>query len=90
MKCKYCGAALDYKKAICPKCGKLLTPDQMQERKEYNGYNNPYAQRLDELNKKYNYKVEKNSDNKTIGISIGIVAILILITVIAVVIFINR
>ena len=52
MHCKYCGSSLWKLSNICPNCGRLITNEQMKLKKEINGYNNPYINRLNELNKK--------------------------------------
>ena len=50
MQCTHCGHALSNNSAICPNCGMLMTPDQLKMRKDFNGYNNPYVERLNKLN----------------------------------------
>ena len=65
MKCKYCNHALSNNQATCPHCGMLMTEDQLKRKKELNGYNNPYMQRLNELNKN-KYKLEKNEEPKNV------------------------
>ena len=81
MKCKYCGHALSNNQATCPHCGMLMTEDQLKRRKEINGVNNPYMQRLNELNKN-KHKLEKNEEHINIKPILIVIAILLLILII--------
>jgi uncharacterized membrane protein YvbJ len=90
MKCKYCGHALASDSAICPNCGMLMTDDQLKMRKSYNGYNNPYIKRLNDINKNREYSNNNNVETSSIGAALLIVLILIIVTIIAVIIFINN
>lgn len=91
MKCKYCGYSLSNNSATCPHCGMLMTDDQLKRRKELNGYNNPYMQRLNKLGEeRIKNKLYDNEQTKNIGAYIIIVAILIAITIIAVFIYMSR
>ena len=82
MKCKYCGYSLSNNSATCPHCGMLMTQDQLKRRKEINGYNNPYMERLNKLNEeKIKNKLYNNEQTTNIGgylfIAIAIIAIII-------------
>lgn len=91
MKCKYCGYALSNNSATCPHCGMLMTNDQLKVRKELNGYNNPYMQRLNKLNEdKIKNKLYESEQIKNVGGYILIVAALIIVTIICVIIFMSR
>lgn len=91
MKCKYCGYALSNNSATCPHCGMLMTDDQLKVRKELNGYNNPYMQRLNKLNEdKIKNKLYESEQIKNVGGYILIVAALIIVTIICVIIFMSR
>lgn len=91
MKCKYCGYSLSNNSATCPHCGMLMTDDQLKRRKELNGYNNPYMQRLNKLGEeRIKNKLYDNEQTKNIGAYIIIVAILIAITIIAVFTYMSR
>lgn len=90
MQCKYCGHALSNISAICPNCGMLMTQEQMKMRKEFNGYNNPYVQRLNKLNQNFKYKESNNGKNNSMESAIFITLILVIVIIIAVIIFINN
>ena len=90
MHCKYCGHALSNLSAICPNCGMLMSNEQMKMRKEINGYNNPYVQRLNKLNENFKYKEPNNGKNNIMESAIFITIILMIVTIIAVIIFINN
>ena len=91
MKCKYCGYALSNNSATCPHCGMLMSDDQLKRRREINGYNNPYMERLNKLNEeKVKNKLFENEQTKNIGGYIIIVGILIVVTIIAVIIYMSR
>ena len=91
MKCKYCGYALSANSATCFHCGMLMTDDQLKRRKEINGYNNPYMERLNKLNEeKIKNKLYESEQIKNIGGYILIVAALIIVTVICVIIYMSR
>lgn len=91
MKCKYCGYALSNNSATCPHCGMLMTNDQLKVRKELNGYNNPYMQRLNKLNEdKIKNKLYESEQIKNVGGYILIVTALIIVTIICVIIFMSR
>ena len=91
MKCKYCGYSLSNNSAICPHCGMLMDEDQLKRRKELNGYNNPYMNRLNKLNEdKIKNKLYESEQIKNIGGYILIVIVLIIVTILCVVIFMNR
>ena len=91
MKCKYCGYSLSNNSATCPHCGMLMTEDQLKKRKELNGYNNPYMQRLNKLNEeKVKNKLYESEQIKNIGGYILIVIALIVVTIICVFIFKSR
>ena len=88
MKCKYCGFALSLNQATCPHCGMLMSEDQLKRKKQLNGHNNAYMDRLNKLNEqKIKYKLYENEQPKNIIGSIAIVAVIILIAIIAVVIY---
>src|SRR5574344_46831 len=89
MTCKYCGHALSNNSQICPNCGRLMDKDQLKLKKEINGYNNPYMQRLNKLNANMEYKLNKNNDTKSKGIVYIIMALLIII-ILAIIIYINN
>lgn len=91
MKCKYCGYSLSNNSATCPHCGMLMTNEQLKRRKELNGYNNPYMERLNKLNEeKIKNKLYEKEQIKNIGGYILIVAVLIIVTIICVVIYMGR
>ena len=83
MKCKYCGHALATNQATCPHCGMLMSEDQLKRRKEINGVNNAYMQRLNELNKN-KYKLEKNEEPNNVKQILIIIGILLLILIIGI------
>ena len=88
MKCKYCGFALSNSSATCPHCGMLMTEDQLRRRKELNGYNNPYMERLNRLNKeKEKYNLEEEKEPKNINGLLLIIGILVVILIIAFLLF---
>ena len=83
MKCKYCGCSLSKLSSVCPNCGRLMDFEQMKLRKEINGYNNPYVNRLNELNKKeYRKEGKVNTNFKGIATILIILLIVILVAVI--------
>ena len=87
MRCEFCGHALGTNDAYCPNCGRLISKEQMAERKKMNGALNPYARRLNELNKNSNmYKKdeEDNTSNKN-NKALIIVVILLVIVLIAII-----
>ena len=91
MKCKKCGHALSNNSVLCPFCGTLMTEEQLKRRKELNGYNNRYIERLNKLNEdKIKYKLEENEEPKNIGSSFIIVLIIIIVTIIGVIIYMSR
>ena len=88
MHCKNCGHALSNNSAVCPNCGMLMTDDQMKRRKELNGYNNPYMQRLNEIRKNnLKYKLEQNDDTNINGAVIFILLGLLIVIIIAVIMY---
>ena len=61
MKCSYCGYPIPKAAAICPHCKRMLTQEQLKERKEMNGYMTPYAERIEKLQyEMHKNKIEKN------------------------------
>lgn len=91
MKCKYCGFALATNSATCPHCGMLMTQDQLKRRKEINGYNNPYMERLNKLNEeKIKNKLYNNEQTKNIGGYLFIVIAIIAIIITCIFIFMSR
>lgn len=91
MKCKHCGYALSNNSAICPHCGMLMSDDQLKRRKEINGYNNPYMQTLNELNKKkIEDGIEENKKSFSIKSDLIILGIVILIIILAIIIYMNN
>lgn len=80
MNCKYCGASLSKLSSVCPRCGNLITEEQQKIKKEINGFNNPYINRLNELNKK-EYRKENIKDNKIKGVLFIIIVLLIIILI---------
>ena len=84
MHCKYCGTALSKNSPICPKCKRLMTAEQLEMRKEMNGVNNPFVQRLEKLAyEKEKYKLENNGDHISIKPYAIILLILLAIVLIA-------
>ena len=80
MKCKYCGYSLSKNSPICPHCKRIMTEEQLEIRKELNGVNNPYMERLEKI--KYDMfknKIEKNEQHISIKPYIIILAILLFI-----------
>ena len=91
MKCKYCGHALSNNSATCPHCGMLMTEDQLKRRKELNGYNNPYMERLNKLNEeRIKNKLYESEQTKNIINYIIIVSILIIVAIVCVIIYMSR
>ena len=91
MKCKYCGHALANNSATCPHCGMLMTEDQLKRRKELNGYNNPYMERLNKLNEeKIKNKLYENEQVKNIGSYILLFIVIIIVILICVIIYNSR
>ena len=91
MHCKNCGHALSLNSAVCPFCGMLMSSEQMKRRKEINGYNNPYMQKLNKINKdSYKYKLDKNENTSNIGAMIFIVVVIIFVTVVALIIYLSE
>ena len=84
MHCKYCGSSLSNLSNVCPNCGRLITIEQQKIKKDINGFNNPYVNRLNELNKK-EYINNNIKNNKIKGIAL-IIIIILLIFVIAIII----
>ena len=85
LKCKHCGHALSNNSPICPHCGMLMSEEQLKRRKELNGYNNPYMQRLNKLNEeRLKYKIEENEEHINIGAIIVIIAIVLIVILIAI------
>lgn len=84
MKCKFCGHSLSLNQATCPNCGMLMDNEQLKRKKELNGENSPYMQKLNELNKN-KYKLEKNEDPKTIKQILVIIAILLFIILLGII-----
>lgn len=91
MKCKYCGYALANNSATCPHCGMLMTEEQLKRRKELNGYNNPYMERLNKLNKeKIENKLYESEQIKNVGSYLLIAIAIIVVILICVIIFNSR
>ena len=91
MKCKYCGYALSNNSATCPHCGMLMTNEQLKRRKELNGYNNPYMERLNKLNEeKIKNKLYDNEQPKNVGGYLLITIVVIVIIIICIFIFNSR
>ena len=84
MKCKFCGHSLSLNQSTCPNCGMLMDNEQLKRKKELNGENSPYMQKLNELNKN-KYKLEKNEDPKTIKQMLVIIAILLFIILLGII-----
>ncbi len=84
MHCKYCGTALSKNSPICPKCKRIMTQEQLDMRKEMNGVNNPYMQRLEKLGfEKGKYKLDNNGEHISIKPYVIILLILLVIVLIA-------
>ena len=84
MKCEFCGHALGTHDAYCHNCGRLISKDQMAERKKMNGAMNPYAKRLSELNKnsdRYKIDEEDYTSNKKNMAYILIVILLVIVLI---------
>ena len=84
MRCEFCGHALGTNDAYCPNCGRLISKDQMQERKEMNGALNPYARRLNELNQnsdRYKKDEEDYTSNKNNKALILMVILLVIVLI---------
>ena len=91
MHCKHCGHALGSTQAICPNCGAMMSQEQLKIRKEFNGVNNPYQKRLEEIQRKNEaYKIEERSDTNNIGYAIFITLLRIIIMIIISFILIRR
>ena len=84
MHCKYCGTSLSKNSPICPKCKRIMSKDQLEMRKEMNGVNNPYMQRLEKLGfEKDKYKLANNGEHISIKPYVIILLILLGIVLIA-------
>ena len=84
MKCNYCGYPIPKAAAICPHCKRMLSEDQLKERKEMNGHMTPYAERLEKLQyDMYKNKIEKNEQHISIKPYVIILIILLVILLIA-------
>ena len=80
MKCRKCGHALSNNRATCPNCGTLMTQEQLRLKKDINGINNPYMERLNQLNKeKIKNKIEENEEPNNIKQMLIIIAIILLL-----------
>lgn len=91
MRCKYCGHALSNNQATCPNCGMLMTEEQLKRRKELNGYNNPYMQRLNKINEdRIKHKLYENVQTKSIKEMLIIVAIVLCVIIIAIILTMSR
>lgn len=80
MHCKYCGTALSKNSPICPKCKRIMTKEQLDIRKEINGVNNPYMERLEKI--KYDMfknNIEKNEQHISVKPYIIILTIILVI-----------
>lgn len=89
--CKNCGHALGSKNAICPNCGMMMSADQLKIRKEINGANNPYMNRLYELNKKNEkYKMEETTNTNNAVYATFIVLCVLVIAIIIAAILLRR
>ena len=61
MQCRKCGYSLSNNRATCPNCGTLMSQDQLRLKRELNGANNPYMERLNKLKKeKKKKKIEED------------------------------
>ncbi len=88
MKCKHCGYALSNNSPLCPHCGMLMSEEQLKRRKQINGYNNPYMERLNELNKKkIDDNIEEQKKVNTIKADLIILGIVIIIIILAIIIY---
>ena len=67
-----------------------MTDEQLKIRKNANGYNNPYIQRLDKLNQNYKYKENNNVKINIVGIYVAIVLIMMFIVFIGVMCYLNN
>jgi len=84
MKCRRCGYALSNNRATCPNCGTLMSEEQLKLKKEINGINNPYMERLNKLNQeKIKNNLQKNEEPKSIKQTLIIIGILLLILLVA-------
>jgi uncharacterized membrane protein YvbJ len=82
MRCKKCGHALGSMKAICPNCGALMNEEQMKYRKEMNGVNNPYMQKLFNMSENKKYKEDKYDYTKDVSYGFFIVLVVVVIAII--------
>lgn len=78
MQCKYCGSSISNLSNICPNCGRLISYEQQIIKKDINGINDPYINKLNELNKK-EYINQNIKNNSFKGIVLIIIVILIII-----------
>ena len=83
MYCSRCGAALSSKSPLCPKCHAMMSSEQLQQRKEINGANNAYMERLDVINKRNEgYREKKITNTNNAAYYVFLVICLIIITLI--------
>jgi len=83
MVCKRCGHALGSNSAVCPNCGTMMSEDQLRSRKNMNGANNPYMNRLDEIrNKNIMNRNEEKTNTNVVGYAIFIILIFLCIAII--------
>ena len=88
MHCKYCGCSLSKLSNVCPNCGRLMDSEQLKLKKDINGYDNPYVNRLNELNKK-EYRKEHKENNSIMGIAI-ILGVMLFIIIMAIIVFVSN
>ncbi len=84
MNCNYCGHALSKNSPVCPHCKRIMSEEQLELRKEMNGVNNPYMERLNKLGRdKIKYNLFSNEQPINIKAYLVIIAIIILIIILA-------
>ena len=84
MRCEFCGHALGSNDAYCHNCGRLISKEQMKERKQMNKGLNPYVKRLNELNKnsdRYKKDEDDNTSNRNNKVFILIFILLIIVLI---------
>ena len=91
MRCDYCGHALSNNSPLCPHCGMMMNEDQLKRRKQMNGNNNAYMERLNQLNrKKIEDKIEENGKPNIIKGDLIIAGIILVVLIIAVIVFLKN
>ncbi len=91
MHCKRCGKAIGTDRGICPFCGAMLSPDQMEKYKQDKKEAMKRAELLTEKygNQKVYYEKSDVNENKLIGILV-VLGILLFLAIIVLIIVLNN